>query len=77
MFGTEAAFNLNSSLYDWANDAPGVYIFFNTDENAGAAGSNFTAGNLALTGAAGVIIGAALTAILVSLKKKKSRTETA
>ncbi|MBO7549855.1 MAG: hypothetical protein J6T77_07790, partial [Clostridia bacterium] len=26
MFGSDAAFNLNSSLYDWNNDAPSVYV---------------------------------------------------
>ena len=74
MFGTEAAFNLNSSLYDWNNSAPCVYIFFNTDENASTTGSSFTAGSMALTGVAGLAIGALISGIAISsANKKKSK----
>ena len=72
MFGSDAAFNLNSSLYDWANDAPSVYIYFKTDDAAAenATGSNFTAGTLALSGGAGLAIGAVATALCMRKKKK-------
>ena len=74
MFGSEAAFNLNSSLYDWNNDAPSVYVYFQTDEVAGeaanAAGANFTGGALALSGGAGLAIGSVVTALF--MKKKKN-----
>ena len=75
MFGTDAAFNLNS-IYDWNSDAPSVFVYFKTDteaaSSASTAGSNFTAGNLALSGVVGLGLGAALSAIVMGLKKKKS-----
>lgn len=81
MFGTDAAFNLNS-IYDWNNDAPSVFVYFKTDTEAvspaSTAGSNFTAGNLALSGVAGLGLGAALSAIVMGLnKKKKGKTNAA
>ena len=78
MFGTDAAFNLNSSLYDWNNEATSVYVYFNSDDTAvSTTGSDFTGGALALSGGAGFVLGAALSAIAFNVKKKKSRTETA
>ena len=72
MFGSEAAFNLNNSYYDWNNGAPQVYIYFQTDDSAAsAAGSNFTAGSLALAVGAGLILGAAVTAVAFTAKRKK------
>ena len=72
MFGSESAFNLNNSYYDWSNSAPGIYVYFKTDDSsASAAGSNFTAGSLAISGGAGLILGAAITAIAFRGKKKK------
>ena len=81
MFGTDAAFNLNS-IYDWNSDAPSVFVYFKTDTEAvspaSTAGSNFTAGNLALSGVAGLGLGAALSAIVMGLnKKKKGKTDAA
>ena len=76
MFGTEAAFNLNSSLYDWANDAPYVYIYFKTDDTAvNTAGANFTGGTLALAGGAGIAVGAVITALAVKIKRKHDNKE--
>ena len=75
MFGSDAAFNLNSSLYDWNNDAPSVYVYFDTDDtassSAGAAGANFTAGALALTGGAGIVVGTAAAVLVMNGIKKK------
>ena len=77
MFGTDAAFNLNSSLYDWNDSAPSVYIYFKTDESAATvAASSFTAGSLALAGGAGLLIGAAITAIATATIKKKGNKAT-
>ena len=77
MFGTEAAFNLNSSLYDWNNDAPSVYVYFQTDELAGeaanAAGTTFTAGTLALSGGAGIALGAFTSALAMKTKRKSDK----
>ena len=70
MFGTEAAFNLNSSLYDWNNSAPSVFIYFKTDDTAaGAVASNFTGGTIALAGGAGIALGALVTTF--AMKKKR------
>ena len=70
MFGSDAAFNLNSSLYDWNNDAPSIYVYFRTDDTAAStAGSNFTGGSVALSGGAGIALGAVVTAL--AMKKKK------
>ncbi len=78
MFGTDAAFNLNSSLYDWNDSAPSVYIYFKTDDTAASTtASTFTGGALALAGGVGVVLGAVLSAVAFNVKKKKSRPETA
>jgi hypothetical protein len=72
MFGTEAAFNLNSSLYDWADDAPSVYVYFQTDDTAAStSGATFTGGSLAIAGGAGIVLGAAVTALAMKSKRKK------
>ena len=72
MFGSDAAFNLNSSLYDWNNDAPSVYVYFQTDDadSASTVGAGFTAGTLALSGGAGIALGSIVTALF--MKKKKN-----
>lgn len=76
MFGSNAAFNLNSSLYDWNNNAKSVFVYYKTDGNAiNTAGTNFTGGTLALTGGAGLAVGALATAIcMTATKKKKEQT---
>lgn len=77
MFGTDAAFNLNSSLYDWNNDAESVYVYFQTDDTAvGTTGSNFTGGTLALSGGAGLVLGAVITALAMKTRKKSDKKET-
>ena len=67
---------MNSSLYDWANDAPSVFIYFKTeDTSANSAGSGFTPGTVAVTGGAGVLAGILITALVsksLSRKKKKA-----
>ena len=76
MFGADVAFNLNSSLYDWANDALSVYIYFKTDDNAASTtGTNFSGGTLALTGGAGVALGAVVTALAMNTAKKKKENK--
>ena len=78
MFGEKAAFNLNDSNYCWNKSAKSIMVYFKVDttvpSSAGASGSNFTAGNLAISGAAGLIIGALISGIAVSaLSKKKNK----
>ena len=76
MFGTDAAFNLNSGLYDWNDSAPSVYVYYKTDDStASTTGANFTAGSLALAGGAGLILGVAITAIASASVKKKENTK--
>ena len=74
MFGSDAAFNLNSSLYDWNDDAESVYVYFQTDDTvAPATGTTFTGGTLALTGGAGIALGAVVTALAMTLKRKSDK----
>ncbi len=78
MFGSSAAFNLNNELYDWNKDAPGVYVYFKTDTSAkpaNATGSTFSSGALALTGGAGLGIGAFVSALAVKAAGKKRKSE--
>ncbi len=80
MFGFGAAFNLNSELYDWNKSAPGIMVYFKVDTaaaKAAAAGSNFSAGALALTAGAGLAIGALISGIAVNAagKKKSKKAE--
>ena len=72
-FGTEAAENLNNTLYVWESTAPGVYVYFKTEEPASAstAGSNFTAGTVALTGVAGLALGVLAAALCLKVTKKR------
>ena len=73
MFGSSAAFNLNSSLYDWNNSASSVFVYYKTDDTAASTtGSNFTGGTLALTGGAGIALGAIVTALAMKPRKKKA-----
>ena len=75
MFGTDAAFNLNSSLYDWANDAPSVYVYFQTDDTVSlnSTATVFTSGTLALTGGAGIALGAGVTSLAMKQKRKSDK----
>ena len=76
MFGSDAAFNLNSSLYDWNNSAKSVYVYFRVDEDAAnATGSSFTGGAVALAGGAGLVLGAVATALCMTATKKKKETK--
>ena len=71
MFGSDAAFHLNTGLYDWNNSAPAVFVYYRTDDSkASTAGTTFTGGTLALTGGAGLAIGALVTAFAMKPKKK-------
>ena len=72
MFGSDTAFNLNSALYDWNKEAPSIYVYFKTDSGtANTTGSNFTAGSLAIAGGGGILAGAAVAALGMTVKKKK------
>ena len=72
-FGSEAAFNLNDAQYVWNKSAVSTFVYFKRDEGKAAnnTGSNFTVGTLALTGGAGIALGAAVTALGMKSSKKK------
>ena len=72
-FGTDAAENLNNTLYVWKSTAPGVYVYFKTEEPAfaSAAGSSFTAGSVAIAGAAGLALGALAASLGMKISKKR------
>ena len=76
MFGSETAFNLNSSPYDWNKEAKSVYVYYKTDDSPSTTSTNLSAGMLALTGGCGLLAGAALSALgLIITKKKKNKAE--
>ena len=77
MFGSDAAFNLNNSYYDWNNEAPATYVYFKTDDSvASTSGANFTTGTLALSGSVGIALGAVITALVLKAKRKPEKSET-
>ena len=75
-FGTDAAENLNNTLYVWNSSAPKVYVYFKIAQGspASTAGSSFTAGTVAIAGAAGLAIGALAAALCLKATKKKKET---
>ena len=79
MFGSSAAFNLNNELYVWSDVADSAYVYFQRDNSSEApsnTGTNFTAGTLALTGGAGIALGAVVTVLVMNSKRKKESTTT-
>ena len=76
LFGSGSAFNLNSGLYDWNNDAPSVMIYFKTEGGSSApdtAASNFSTGTLAAAGSCGIVAGAVISAFVTKAARKKKR----
>jgi hypothetical protein len=79
MFGGGSAFNLNSKDYCWNQKAKSVMVYYKVDDTPAASttGSNFTTGNLALAGVAGLAVGALATALgMKAAGKKKKKAET-
>ena len=76
-FGEETAFNLNNTNYVWDQDAPGVYVYYKVDDTAAnESGSSFTMGHLALVGGLCLIVGAGLTAIIMTVVRKRKEKKT-
>ena len=77
MFGEKAAFNLNDKHYCWNQSAKTIMVYFKVDKaaasSAGTAGSTFTGGTLALTGGAGLALGALVSGLSVSAANRKKR----
>ena len=80
MFGEKAAFNLNNKLYCWNQKAKSIMVYYKTDAAAASMdGSGFAAGKLALAGGVGLILGAVVTALgmTVAGKSKKNKASSA
>ena len=76
MFGTDIAENLNTPLYVWNSSAPQIFVYFRTaGADASTAGSNYSAGTVALTGAAGIAVGALAAAFGMKLSGKRRKDE--
>ena len=72
MFGSDAAFNLNDSHYDWNDDADSVYVYFQRDDaSVSVAGTGFSGGTLALGAAAGLARGVLGTVLVGTVTKKR------
>ena len=72
MFGEDTAFNLNNTNYVWDDDAPSVFVYYKVDDSAASeTGSSFTMGHLALVGGICLIAGAGLTAIVMTVVRKR------
>ena len=71
MFGSDVAFNLNTYPYDWNKSAPSVMVYFKRDDTPQKTAANFTGGMLALASGGGILLGAVITMIGITLPKKK------
>ena len=77
-FGTDAAENLNNTLYVWNSAAPKVFVYFKTEAaKASTTGSTFTSGTVALSGAAGLAVGALATALGMKTAGKRKKNKAA
>ena len=83
MFGEDNAYNLNNTNFVWDDDAPSIYVYYKTDDSASAggtaneSGSSFTMGHLALVGGICLIFSSGLTAVIMTVfrKRKEKKTE--
>jgi len=92
MFGSDAAFNINSTQFVWNNEATSVFVYFRVHDQISKGGlsngglgnqsgtntqtkSMISAGHLVLVGVIGLVIGVAVMAAFVVLKKKKASQE--
>ena len=75
MFGSDSAFNMNNKLYDWNQSARSVFVYYKVDNTAPltprTSGSAFSGGMLALTGVGGLALGALITALSMTVFRKK------
>ena len=88
MFGSDAAYNVNSTQFVWNNDAPSVFVYFNVDGNTSGNGklddnvnghttpkSDFPAGYFILGIVIGLAVGALATVAVVAVINKKKTKE--
>ena len=73
-FGAKPACDINSAKYLFPEKTPEIKVHFKHDtsvQSAGAAGSLFTAGSLAIGGGVGLVVGALFGGLVMSRRKKK------
>ncbi|MBO6108201.1 MAG: hypothetical protein J6P16_02220, partial [Eubacterium sp.] len=76
-FGAKPARDINSAKYLFPEKTPEIKVHFKRDtsvQSAGAAGSLFTAGSLAIGGGVGLVVGAIFGGLVMSRRKKKTET---
>ena len=79
-FGEKAAFNLTSEYYCYNDSPKGTFVFFKHDASSvkdlTAAGSVFSGDFGAVYALIGLIVGSALTLVIVSVANRKKKTQT-
>ena len=76
MFGVGATENINNTLYVWNSSARSIYLYYQLDtKSASLAGSGFSAGTVALSGGAGLAVGALASGLFLRASGKNRRKE--
>ena len=77
MFGTDAAENINNTLYIWNSGAKSIYLYYKQAEAIipSLAGSGFSGGVVALSAGAGLGVGALASGLLVNAFSKRKKKE--
>jgi hypothetical protein len=80
-FGETVAFNLTFPKYTYNDSNNGTYVYYQKETSAvkdlTAAGSTFSGGSLTLGIVGGVLVGCALTLLLLKVNNKKKKKESA
>ena len=80
-FGEKNAFNLTSRLYCYNDPNDGTYVYFknetSTVKDLTASGSSFSGGSLAIGAVAGVLVGGAVTFLIMMLVNKRKKNKAA
>ena len=75
LFGTTGAVDLNNKDFCWDHGKDGIWVFFKRDTGASVTGSVFSNGTVALIGVGGAIFGAAITAVAMTVSRKRKAEE--
>ena len=77
MFGSDSAFNMNNKLYVWEQKATPISVYYKLDDTAPltprTTGSAFSGGAVALAGIGGLAVGAIITALSMTARRKKKQ----
>ncbi len=80
-FGETNAFNLTSKYYCYNDPNDGTYVYFknetSTVKDLTASGSSFSGGSLAIGAVAGVLVGGAVTFLIMMLVNKRKKNKAA